>query len=200
MRRQRFQHRSLIPTLMLVATVIVSGAAQAKGIRDLLSSALELHGVPAMAAAVITSDRILEMDAVGVQRLGWPSSVLATDRFHLGSLTKAMTSTLLAVLVEEGRLHWETRVMDVFSELAASAHRDFRHVTVEDLVSSLGIAPVHGRRRVLFPSAVAGLSVRTTSRVHAVLAVSAGDGIAWRVSVFERRLRRCRCARRAGDG
>jgi CubicO group peptidase (beta-lactamase class C family) len=133
MRRQRFQQRIL--TIMLVATVMVSGSAQAKGIRDLLSRALEVHGVPAMAAAVITSDRILEIDAVGVQRLGWPSPVLITDRFHLGSLTKAMTSTLLAVLVEEGRIQWESRVLEVFPELAASAHPDFWHVTVEDLLS-----------------------------------------------------------------
>ena len=41
------------------------------------------------------------------------------DRFHLGSDTKAMTALLAAMLVEEGKIRWNSTMLEVFPELAA---------------------------------------------------------------------------------
>jgi CubicO group peptidase (beta-lactamase class C family) len=45
-----------------------------------------------------------------------------------------MTATLLAMLVEDGALSWDTTPLDVFPALADSIHPDYRNVTVEQLL------------------------------------------------------------------
>lgn len=92
-------------------------------------------GVPAMAAAVVTSRGIQFVGAVGVRKRGTEIPVTLTDQWHLGSDTKAMTATLIARLVEQGRLKWDTTLAAVFPDLAPQMHPDFRSVTLLHLLS-----------------------------------------------------------------
>ena len=57
------------------------------------------------------------------------------DRFHLGSDTKAMTALLAAMLVEEGKLRWDSTVAEVFPELAAGMTPGLKGVTLVQLLS-----------------------------------------------------------------
>jgi len=57
------------------------------------------------------------------------------DRFQLGSNTKAITATVLATLVEEGKLSWKTTLADVFPEWRDSMSAEFRAVTSDLLLS-----------------------------------------------------------------
>src|SRR5882757_6083162 len=61
-----------------------------------------------MVAAVLRGERIIAQGAAGVRRRGTAERITLEDRFHLGSCTKAMTATLVAILVEEGKLNWTT--------------------------------------------------------------------------------------------
>ena len=92
-------------------------------------------GVPAMAAAVVTSEGIQFVGAVGVRKHGTEIPVTLTDEWHLGSDTKAMTATVIARLVERGQLKWDTTLAEVFPELAAPMHPDFKTVTLRHLLS-----------------------------------------------------------------
>ena len=80
-------------------------------------------------------------DAVDVQVRGLRRSqtgaaaVLADDRFAAGSLTKSMTATLAAVLVQQRRLAWDSRLLDVLPELAATARPAYANVTLRDLLA-----------------------------------------------------------------
>src|ERR1035437_681911 len=62
-----------------------------------------------MAAAVLRGERIIAQGAAGVRKRGTAERITLDDRFHLGSCGKAMNATLVAMLVEEGRLNWTTR-------------------------------------------------------------------------------------------
>ena len=66
---------------------------------------------------------MLEQGTTGLRVAGSGSPVMPTDRWHLGSLTKAMTSTVAAVLVERGVVAWNTTVGDVFPDLAPASAR-----------------------------------------------------------------------------
>ena len=59
-----------------------------------------------MAAFVLRGERIIAQGVAGVRKRGTAERITLDDRFHLGSCTKAMTATLVAMLVEEGRLNW----------------------------------------------------------------------------------------------
>jgi len=99
---------------------------------DSLRYALDL---PALAAAIVTDDSIVEAAAVGSRRYGGPANVTSADQFHLGSCTKAFTATLMAVLVDEGRVSWATTLGEAFPELASSMRPEYRTVTLRELLS-----------------------------------------------------------------
>ncbi len=93
------------------------------------------YGAPALGAASIRDGRLSWLEVVGVRRLGDPTLATPADRFHLGSCGKAMTATLVATFVDEGRLGWDDSLGEAWPELAPLMHPDFRRVTVRQLLA-----------------------------------------------------------------
>src|SRR5262245_2656 len=93
-------------------------------ITDLLEQSRKKLDLPALAAAVISENRVLTVGAVGVRKLGERVPVTAHDQFHLGSCTKAMTATVAGMLVQEKKLAWDSTLAGVFPKMAEKIHRD----------------------------------------------------------------------------
>jgi CubicO group peptidase (beta-lactamase class C family) len=100
-----------------------------------LAPYLTQYGLPALSAAVVKEGRIVAAGAVGTRRAGADIPVTLHDRFHLGSDTKAMTALLAAMLVEEGKLGWDSHVAEVFPELATKMNAGLKRVTLQQLLS-----------------------------------------------------------------
>jgi CubicO group peptidase (beta-lactamase class C family) len=97
--------------------------------------------LPAMGAAVISSGRLTAIGATGVRKAGEATPVTIDDRWHLGSDTKAMTATLVAALVEEGKLSWDTRVGPFFAGEVRDLDPAWTDVTLEHLLCHRGGVP-----------------------------------------------------------
>jgi CubicO group peptidase (beta-lactamase class C family) len=111
-----------------------------ENLNALLEPIRQKYDLPALAGAIVTSDGLTAAGAVGVRKYGTDTPVTADDQFHLGSDTKAMTATLLATLVEEGKISWSTTLDQVFPELSAPDSKlkmnpAYRKVTLEQLLS-----------------------------------------------------------------
>jgi CubicO group peptidase (beta-lactamase class C family) len=104
-------------------------------VTNLLVPIRQKHQVPAMAAALVTSKGLVAAGVVGTRKRGTEIAATLNDQWHLGSDTKAMTATLVAKLVEKGRLKWETTVAEVFPDLAAGFDAEARTITVLQLLS-----------------------------------------------------------------
>ncbi len=104
-------------------------------VTDILKPINQKFNVPAMALAVVTSDGLKFVGAVGVRKRGTDIPVTLDDLWHLGSDGKAMTSTLIARLVERGQLSWDTTLAEVFPEIAPQMNPGFRKVTLLQLLS-----------------------------------------------------------------
>ena len=102
-------------------------------LNDLLAEVLEQHDVPSLAAAVVFGGEVHAAGAVGVRKRGDSTPVTVNDKYHIGSCTKAMTATLVGILVERGLLSWETRLKDVFPSI--DIHPDYESVTLKQLLS-----------------------------------------------------------------
>jgi CubicO group peptidase (beta-lactamase class C family) len=104
-----------------------------------LSAALETiraaHGIPALTAALATADGVVEIGAAGTRHRDTDVAVTTEDRWHLGSCTKAMTATLIAFAVDDGRLAWDTTLAEALPGLAAEMHADYRDVPIEWLLA-----------------------------------------------------------------
>src|ERR1700727_2617142 len=96
-----------------------SSAPAPENLNSLLEPILKKYELPALAGAIVTSKGLVAVGAVGVRKYGTDTPVTVNDQFHLGSDTKAMTATLLATLVEEGKLSWTTTLEQAFPELVS---------------------------------------------------------------------------------
>ena len=90
-------------------------------------------GYPGAVAVRVTMQRI-DVSVAGVRRVAG-AAVQPTDRFPVGSLTKSMTATLAALLVQDGRIAWDARLLSVLPELAGAARADYAGVTLRDLLA-----------------------------------------------------------------
>lgn len=104
------------------------------------------HKFPALAAAVIADGKIVTTNAVGYRRQGGDEPVTVNDKFHLGSVTKSMTATVAAMLVEQGKISWTKTIGESFPEWANEIDTDYRGVTLEQLLSHRGGAPGNAPR------------------------------------------------------
>jgi CubicO group peptidase (beta-lactamase class C family) len=67
-----------------------------------------LLGVPGVAVGLVQGGKVVFAGGFGVRELGKPAKVDADTRFIAASNTKALTTLMLAKLVDEKRLTWET--------------------------------------------------------------------------------------------
>lgn len=104
-------------------------------IDDLLRPIREKYNLPALAGAIVGSGDLLAIGAVGVRRVGDDTPITVDDLFHIGSCTKAMTATLIATFVEEGKLSWNTTLETALPDLAPRMDPGFRKVTLEQLLT-----------------------------------------------------------------
>ena len=104
-------------------------------ITGLLEPIRKKHKVPAICAAVVTSDGLKAMGAVGVRRIDANIPVTVGDKWHLGSDTKAMTATVFGRLVERGAVRWNSTLAEIFPELTTTMNNDLKEVTILQILS-----------------------------------------------------------------
>ncbi|MEZ6234947.1 MAG: serine hydrolase domain-containing protein [Phycisphaerales bacterium] len=107
----------------------------------LLERVLAQHDVPALGAAVVDSNGLVAIGAVGVRARGSDEAAASDDLWHIGSNTKAMTATLCALLVERGDLRWDTTLAEAFPDLADGMDEGYRHTTLGHLCTNRGGCP-----------------------------------------------------------
>src|SRR5215471_9480155 len=108
-----------------------------------LQALKDKYNLPALAVLVVKDGVVCERAAVGVRKWGETNVVTTNDLFHIGSCTKSMTATLAAMLVEDGKLSWTTRIVDVFPEFKGKIDERYETVTLEQLLTHRSGLPTH---------------------------------------------------------
>jgi CubicO group peptidase (beta-lactamase class C family) len=90
--------------------------------------------VPGAAALALHGDQIVAQGVTGVRRKGADARIALTDKFHLGSCTKAMTATLVGLFIDEGKLTWSTTLAELFDDVK-DAHPAWKKVTVRHVLA-----------------------------------------------------------------
>jgi CubicO group peptidase (beta-lactamase class C family) len=121
-------------------------------VSEVLAPVRDEHHLPGLIGAILVGNRLAAIGAVGIRKIGSTEPIRVTDRVHVGSCTKAMTATVIGMLVEEGKLSWASTIREVFPDLANSIHPDFQVVTLGHLLTHrAGLPPnvpwweLHGR-------------------------------------------------------
>lgn len=136
--------RTSVTGLVGLMVLALGGAALAAPPRDVsaaLTPVREKAGVPALGAAAIRAGEVTAIGVTGTRRAAGSEAVAQADLWHLGSCTKAMTATLVARLVEQGVMKWETTIADAFPDLKATMQPAWHNVTVQQLLQNRGGVP-----------------------------------------------------------
>jgi CubicO group peptidase (beta-lactamase class C family) len=126
----RLKHRLLF---LLMFVLGLSRIAKGQMVRDSMKSVLENFILPEIAYAVVTADSVLELEVLGRKQYNTDFLAEKTDRFHIGSNTKAITACIAFDLVERGQIKWDTRFFDLFPEMKSRSRKAYHNVTLEQL-------------------------------------------------------------------
>jgi CubicO group peptidase (beta-lactamase class C family) len=121
---------TFISTLLLL-----SNGLFAQNMVHYADSIRRTNNIPELAFAVVSGDSILEMAFLGHHAVNLKDTAAITDRFHIGSNTKAMTGFIAAKVVEENKINWDTKFFDVFPEWQRKCDTAYFNITLADLLS-----------------------------------------------------------------
>ncbi len=146
MRRNLMQKELAFFCCALLAAAAAQGSAgpapAAAEVDDLVRRAMATFSVPGVAVGVVEGGETILARGYGVLRHGEDRAVGPDTLFAIASNTKAFTTAALAILVDEGRLDWDSRVSDHLPELQLADPWVSRELTLRDLLthrSGLGL-------------------------------------------------------------
>lgn len=92
-----------------------------------------------LAAMVMVDGQVEAVAAQGERKIGSGVSLDLDDQWHLGGITKSITATMIARLIESGKMQWDDTVGEVFPD--AAIHKDWQQVTLKQLLTDTAGAP-----------------------------------------------------------
>jgi CubicO group peptidase (beta-lactamase class C family) len=109
-------------------------AARVKQITGVLDRARDIAGVPGIGLSLVQGGKVVFQGGLGVKELGKPAKVDENTLFMIASNTKALTTLLLAKLVDEGKLEWDTPVTKVFPSFKLGDAETTTKVLIKHLI------------------------------------------------------------------
>lgn len=127
--------------LRLAAVFVISGSLAVAqvgplaGLDDYIARAMTTFQVPGIAVAIVKDGKVVLAKGYGVRKLGEPAKVGEHTLFGIGSNTKAFTTAALAMLVDEGKIGWDDRVVDRLPGFQMYDPYVTHEMTIRDLLS-----------------------------------------------------------------
>ena len=131
----------ILAVIFITTIVCTCNISKSQSLLYFADSVINEYKIPELAYAVVSSDSILELQTLGVQRINTNYLAKQNDRFHIGSNTKAITSFIAAILVKDERLRWNTKFFDLFPELKKNSKKVYYNITLQDLLTFRGKLP-----------------------------------------------------------
>ncbi len=95
---------------------------------------MKATGVPGVSYGIVQDGEVVFAGGFGVRELGQPEAPDADTLYMIASNTKGLSTLLLAKLVDEGRLAWDTQVKSVWPTFAVGEPETTDQVLIEHLV------------------------------------------------------------------
>jgi len=96
------------------------------------------YNLPSICAGAVVDGKTVALEVVGVRRAGSTEDATTKDRYHWGSNTKSVTASLVGVLVQQGDIHWDTTLAELFPEQVGKMSKAWEKVTVLQILQHRG--------------------------------------------------------------
>ena len=103
-------------------------------LKDFVAGGMKLLDVPGVGLAFIDGGKTVWAGGLGVKELGKPDPIDADTLFIAASNTKALTTLLLAELVDEKKIRWDQPVTELFPAFRLGDEATTKQVLVKHLI------------------------------------------------------------------
>jgi CubicO group peptidase (beta-lactamase class C family) len=121
--------------LLVAPTVASTQAAPLQGFDGYVAQAMKDWKVPGLAIAIIRNDSIVLMKGYGTRTMDKAEPVDEHTMFAIGSSSKAFTSTLVAMMVDAGKMRWDDQATRYLPDLQMFDPYVSKELTVRDLLT-----------------------------------------------------------------
>lgn len=125
----------------IFAILILSVPAAAGSLDAAAGTALSGTQTPGITALVMRDFKIADEGVRGLRRNNSAEPLKADEVWHIGSDGKPMTATLIAKLVDKGKLSWTATLDEMLPDLVAKMRPEYRKLTLVELLSHRGGFP-----------------------------------------------------------
>src|SRR6266436_1102447 len=135
---RRFASVSLFTTALLVSGYSAPAASADDPIANLdafITKALKEYAVPGAAVAVVRDGKVALVKGYGVRNATKPGAIDENTIFQLASVTKTLTATAAATVVDEGKLDWDKPIFNYLPEFVGYDPYMTRWLTERDLLA-----------------------------------------------------------------
>jgi len=101
---------------------------------EYIRQAVEKYHSPGLAVGIIKNGKIVLSNGYGYRNTETGDKVDENTLFGIASCSKAFTAASIAILVDEGKLDWDDKVIDVYPEFQAYDPYITRELTIRDLL------------------------------------------------------------------
>jgi len=113
----------------------VNNVMSVKQVDSLVSRAMDTFDVPGIGLGIIKDGKIVLSKGYGVTQFNQRQLVNQDTLFKIASTTKAFTAAALAILVDQGKLSWDTKVVSIIPEFALNDPWVSASFTISDLLT-----------------------------------------------------------------
>lgn len=100
-----------------------------------VADAMDTFGIPGIAVGIIKDGDIKHLKGYGVREIGKEAPVDGDTLYAIASNSKAFTAAALAILVDDGILHWDDKVIDFIPDFRLQDPWVTREFTIRDLLT-----------------------------------------------------------------
>jgi CubicO group peptidase (beta-lactamase class C family) len=130
------RRRIAVALALLVTPALASSqSAPLQGFDGYVAQAMKDWKVPGLAIAIIKNDSIVMMKGYGTRTMNKNETVDEHTMFAIGSSSKAFTSTLVAMMVDAGKMKWDDPATRYLPDLQLFDPYVSRELTVRDLLT-----------------------------------------------------------------
>jgi CubicO group peptidase (beta-lactamase class C family) len=126
-----------------ISTGPLAPLAAATALEELVKKTLARTGVPGAAICVVHEDRVIYCEGFGVREVGKAERVDGDTVFQLASLSKPIASTVMAGLIDRGKVDWDDPIVEHDRGFALRDPQVTKEVTMRDMFAHRSGLPSH---------------------------------------------------------
>lgn len=104
-------------------------------LEQIVLEGMQASHVPGLSIAITLKDEVVYLKGFGVREAGKSEPVTSDTVFQLASVSKPLTATVLAALVTEGKVRWDSSIRDLDPSFQLSDPWVTQHIKIEDLLA-----------------------------------------------------------------